>query len=191
MCNAYRLRQPAHVFVDEFSQLKLPIVWAEGQIPNLEPRDDIRIRDSAPVVGRAGDGVSIAMTQWAWLERGRPVFNFRSDGRSFGRADRRLIPADGFYEYTTPADARQKRKDKWLFTLAGEPWFWIAAIVKEGCFTMLTTSPGPDVAPYHDRQVVVLPRQDGMAWLDLSRPERELLRPLPAGALEVARFPQI
>jgi putative SOS response-associated peptidase YedK len=52
-------------------------------------------------------------------------------------------------------------------------------------FTILTTEPGPDVAPIHNRQVVVLDRDNWLAWLDLTRPEGELLRPLPAGSLVV------
>ena len=52
-------------------------------------------------------------------------------------------------------------------------------------FTILTTEPGPDVAPIHNRQVVVLDRGDWRAWLDLTRSESELLRPLPAGSLVV------
>jgi putative SOS response-associated peptidase YedK len=187
MCNNYRYRQPADTLFEEFSHQKLPLTWAEGQASNFEPRDDIRIRDTAPIVGRSGDGVELSMMPWAWLDpRGKPVFNFRSDGRSFAKSERRLVPADGFYEFTASKDPKQKLKDKWLFTLAGEPWFWIAAIVRDGCFTMLTTQPGPDVKPYHDRQVVVLPPRRGLAWLDLTQPERELLRPLPAGSLHVA-----
>jgi putative SOS response-associated peptidase YedK len=50
---------------------------------------------------------------------------------------------------------------------------------------MLTTEPGPDIAPIHDRQVCVLRPEDWAAWLFLTRPEAELLRPLPAGALDV------
>ena len=50
---------------------------------------------------------------------------------------------------------------------------------------MLTTEPGPDVEPYHDRQVVVLRPEDWAAWLFLTKPEEELLKPLPAGSLEV------
>ena len=50
-------------------------------------------------------------------------------------------------------------------------------------FTMLTTSPGPDIEPYHNRQVVVLRPQDWAAWLYLTKPQTELLRPLPAGSL--------
>ena len=52
-------------------------------------------------------------------------------------------------------------------------------------FTLLTTEPGPDVAPIYDRQTVVLERADWSAWLDHSRPEGELLRALPAGSLKV------
>ena len=52
-------------------------------------------------------------------------------------------------------------------------------------FTMLTTAPGPDVAPYHNRQIVVLRPENWSGWIDLSRPEAELLQPLPAGSLSV------
>ena len=48
---------------------------------------------------------------------------------------------------------------------------------------MLTTAPGADVAPYHDRQVVVLRPADWPAWIYLTKPEKELLQPLPAGSL--------
>src|SRR5215831_20300007 len=48
------------------------------------------------------------------------------------------------------------------------------------------TEPAADSsAPIHDRQMVVLERSDWLAWLDLNRPEAELLRPLPAGSLKV------
>ena len=50
---------------------------------------------------------------------------------------------------------------------------------------MLTTAPGDDVAPYHNRQVVVLRPEDWAAWLYLRKPETELLRPLPKDSLTV------
>ena len=50
---------------------------------------------------------------------------------------------------------------------------------------MLTCEPGPDIQPYHSRQVVVLGRSDWAAWLDPDVPSRELCRPLPAGSLTV------
>ena len=50
-------------------------------------------------------------------------------------------------------------------------------------FTLLTTAPGPDVAPIHDRQMVVLERSDWSAWLEHIGNEADLLRPLPTGSL--------
>ena len=55
----------------------------------------------------------------------------------------------------------------------------------EPAFTMLTTAPSADVEPYHDRQVAVLRPEDWIAWLYLTKPEAELLRPLPEGSLDV------
>lgn len=184
--------------VEEFSQLKLPLRWAEGPTSNLEPRDNVRITEVAPIVRRVGDHAELSMVKWSWAgPGGKPVFNFRSDVqtqpgeparlRDFSSSDRVLIPADGFYEFTKPADPKAKRKDKWLFTMAGVPWFWIAGVVKNGAFAMLTAPPGPDVAPYHDRQVVVLPPGAALDWLDLARPQSEVLRALPAGALRVVQ----
>ena len=52
-------------------------------------------------------------------------------------------------------------------------------------FTLLTTDPSPDVAPIHDRQMVVLERSDWSAWLEQTGNEADLLRALPAGSLKV------
>ena len=52
-------------------------------------------------------------------------------------------------------------------------------------FTLLTTEPGPDVAPIHNRQIVVLERSDWSAWLEETGNEPELLRAAPAGSLNV------
>ena len=85
---------------------------------------------------------------------------------------------------------RKYPKAKHRFELKGSPITAISGIWKppQGnhppSFTMLTTAPGPDVAPYHSRQVVVLRPEDWGAWLRLSKSEEQLLRPLDAGALE-------
>ncbi len=184
MCNDYRYVQPLDTLREQFSQLKIPLRWAGDAVPNYPPYEDIRVNQTAPVVRGDSTGVEVSIIPWAWKSpKGAPVFNFRSEGRRFGKSDRCLIPADGFYEFTASDNPKQKLKHKHLFTLSSEPWFWIAGLVKEGAFTMLTTSPGPDVAPYHGRQVVVLPRSEGLAWLDLSKPEAELLKPLRCGSL--------
>jgi putative SOS response-associated peptidase YedK len=87
-----------------------------------------------------------------------PVFNFRSEGRRFDKSNRCLVPASAFFEFT----GKKYPKAKHRFALAAAPFMAIAGLWREGqgnqppSFTMLTTAPGPDVAPYHDRQVAVL-----------------------------------
>lgn len=157
--------------------------WADGMIPNL-PADapPIRIRDTAVVVRLANGALEGAMTTWAWAgPKGAPVFNFRSEGRDFGHSDRVLVPADAFYEYTAPQAKGVKLKDRHRFIMTEADWFWIAGIVKEGCFSLLTTEPGPDVAPYHDRQIVTFGPAEGLDWLTLARPMGDMLRAAPGG----------
>jgi putative SOS response-associated peptidase YedK len=185
MCNNYRLHVPANQLAEPFAALGRPMAMPSSR-PNLEP-GDYHIGDRAPIVVAGAEGPQLEMTPWAWkVPTGRPVFNFRSDGRSFAGSTRCLIPADGFCEFTEPKV--QGKKTKWLFTMAGQPWFWILGIVKDGAFAMLTTEPGPDVAPYHDRQIVLLPPDAGVHWLDLSAAQDLMLAPSPAGALTVRRI---
>jgi putative SOS response-associated peptidase YedK len=54
-------------------------------------------------------------------------------------------------------------------------------------FTMLTCEPGPDVAPIHNRQIVVLDRPKWAEWLDPQSDEANLLKPSPAGSLNVEK----
>jgi putative SOS response-associated peptidase YedK len=115
-----------------------------------------------------------------------PVINFRSEGRRFPKG-RCLVPASHFFEFT----GSKSPKSKWKFTKPGEDWFCFAGLWRPtpggagDAFTLLTTEPGPDVAPIHNRQVVVLERADWRAWLCLEQPEAELLCPLPVGSLAV------
>ena len=190
MCNDYRNRIPLEAYREAFADLELP-----GGAPNLEPRDDVRITETAPILRLADTGrPELVQLRWSWPgPGGKPVYNFRSDGRRFP-AGRCLIPADGFYEFTNPEPPAPKRarKTKWLFTLADQPWFCIAGLYRSGAFesadayAMLTTEPGQDMASYHPRQVVVLGPQDWRTWLDGPEPE-EVLKPSPAGALTVQR----
>jgi putative SOS response-associated peptidase YedK len=51
--------------------------------------------------------------------------------------------------------------------------------------SVLTMPPGPDIAPYHDRQIAILDRADWAAWLDPSISAKAILKALPAGSLAV------
>lgn len=201
MCNEHRRAVALGEIADDFAQLRIPLRFPEGR-PNLAALDSIRITDPTAII-RAATGepgaAELVQRRWSWPgPGGKPVFNFRSEGREFG-SGRCLIVADGFYEYTSaePAEAAPKKrakKDRWLFTMRGENWFGIAGLwratkdVGEAC-TMLTSEPGPDVAPYHDRQVVVLSRADWARWLDPAVPARDMLSPSPAGTFDVRLAP--
>ncbi len=189
MCNDYGNTVAYAEYADALRQLELTIVKPLAP-PNLEPRDDIWPTEIAPVFRRVEGGVELAQMRWGFEPtnpKARLVINFRSDGRSFAKSQRCLVPASHFYEFK----GTKPPKSKYKFTLSGEPWFCFAGLwrgatdIAPESFTLLTTEPGPDVAPIHNRQMVVLQRHDWPAWLNLTRPESDLLRPLPAGSLKV------
>jgi putative SOS response-associated peptidase YedK len=191
MCNDFGNRVSYDEYLRTFSQIRAPIKFATAA-PNLEPRDDIWPTDPAPVIRRREDGVELVQLRWGFppgRPKGAPIINFRSEGRRF-QVGRCLVPASHFYEFT----GAKSPKAKWKFKKADEDWFCFAGLSRpmpDGsgeAFTILTTEPGPDVAPIHNRQVVVLDRPDWLNWLDLTRPEAELLRPLPAGSLTVEQI---
>jgi putative SOS response-associated peptidase YedK len=171
-----------------FAELQIPLEFPEG-IPNFQPRD-VRITEQAPIVkfDRDRNVAQLVERRWSWpAPGGKPVFNMRSDGREFA-SGRCLVIADAFYEFTTPADPKQKRKERWRFTPPDE--FAIAGLVRNDpqvgeAFTLLTVPPGPDIAPYHNRQVAVLDPPHWRAWLDGSARSADLLQPSAAGALLV------
>lgn len=194
MCNDYRLEVDIASIMDDFEDLEITVETPEGK-PNVEARADIKMTDVAPIVrsieGRRGAG-ELVNRRWSWPgHNGKPVYNFRSEGREF-TSGRCLILADGFYEFTKPEDPRQKRQNKWLFTLSDHRWFCIAGIWRAHpevgeAFTMLTMNAGEDVVPYHHRQIIPLARDQWVDWLDPGVPAKDVLGYLPTGSLPVMR----
>ena len=77
------------------------------------------------------------------------------------------MPASHFLEFT----GAKSPKTKWKFTKAREEWFCFAGLWRplpqgDDAFTLLTVDPSADVAPIHDRQMVVLERADWSVWLE-------------------------
>ena len=189
MCNAYEqhVRWVEYCQMMQALELEIPTQQTELDLPQA---DDIRINDMGPVMRAAGNMIELVQMNFSFPpsgSKGGPVFNFRSEGRDFTDSKRCLIPASGFYEFT----GKKYPKTKHRFSLIGAPFMAIAGLWRDGqgnqppSFTMLTIEPGPDVEPYHNRQVVVLLPQDWASWIYLAKPEAELLKPLPAGSLEV------
>ncbi|MBB5986585.1 SOS response-associated peptidase family protein [Sphingobium lignivorans] len=201
MCNDYRLLLDIATIADDFEGLKIRIRMPEGA-PNVQARQDIRMTDMAPIVRTPADGQhrvgELVSRRWGWPGKSGPVYNFRTEG--FGgrppdlSVQRCLILADGFYEFTDPEVPRpkDKRLDKWLFTMKDHDWFCIAGIWRDSpvgqCFSMLTMDAGEEIAPYHNRQIIPLTRDQWADWLNSQVPAQEILRSLPAGSLVVKRL---
>lgn len=188
MCNDFeqQIAWAAYCELMQAIELGIPTQQSELLLPQAA---DIRINDFASVITLAGEQAELSRMGFGFPPQGKggPVFNFRADGRRFDTSKRCVVPASAFFEFT----GKKYPKAKHRFTLVGQPILGIAGLWREGkgnfppAFTLLTVEPGPDVAPYHSRQIVVLEPASWEAWLRLSQSEQELLRPLPADSLQV------
>ena len=187
MCNDYE----QHVSHAEYRKAieALELTSASADEAALLLADDIRIGDSGPVLRAKGNGVELVAMRFGFpppRPKAGPIFNFKSDGRNFAESRRCVIVLSGFFEFT----GSKYPKTKHRFALKDSPVMGIAGLWSEDedgslSFTMLTTAPGPDIAPIHDRQVCVLRSEDWAAWLFLTRPQEDLLQPMPEGTLVV------
>jgi putative SOS response-associated peptidase YedK len=188
MCNDYEQHVAYAAYRKAVQALELDTPAGESAA-DLPRADDIRIGDLGTVIRAAGNGVELVQMKFGWpppRPKASPVFNFKSDGRHFRDSKRCLIVLSGFFEFTGTKYPKAKHR----FALKGSPLMAIAGLWSEDdkgelSFTMLTTTPGPDIEPYHDRQVVILRPADWAHWLFLTKPEDELLKPLPKGSLTV------
>jgi putative SOS response-associated peptidase YedK len=210
MCNLYRnLKSGWRDWTEDFSHLKIPLRFPDP-LPNL--REETRPTDRAAIIRPldAADpaaGLEAAVMRWDlvphfWKQPVKAKTFLATNARSetvattaafkaaFARR-RCLVPADGFFEWT----GEKAAKTKWLVTVADQPWFcfaglWDHAETADGpidSFTLLTTAAGPDMAAYHSRQPVILPRDRRMDWLDLAADPAALFAPGPPGTLRVER----
>lgn len=191
MCNAYEQQVSFAAYREAVGAADL--ATPNGETAELLPAsDEIRIGDTGPVLVAAGNGAELRLMTFGWpppRPKSGPVFNFKSDGRNFTDSRRCVIVLSGFFEFV----GTKYPKAKYRFSLSNADAMGIAGLWSEAedgtpSFTMLTIAPGPDIEPYHDRQVCVLHPSEWAAWLYLTRPQDELLRPLPAGSLTVDKL---
>lgn len=102
---------------------------------------------------------------------------------------RAIVPATAFTEWTGPKGAKTAhaigRADGGLLFFAG---LWDACSTDEGradsyTLVMIDALGDDDVAPFHNRQPVLLGREAARTWLDLTSDIRPLLRGPPPGTL--------
>ena len=192
MCNEYEFETKWEEYTRIMAREALDIP-ARQTNADLTNGPSIKIGHTAAVIRSAGNGVRLSAMTFGFpppRTGASPVFNFKSEGRHFGDSNRCLIPASAFFEFT----GNKYLKTRHRFWMPREPCFAIAGLWREGengaSFTMLTTEPGPDIAPIHDRQIVILLPYQWASWVYLTKAEAELLKPLPIGMLETAITPR-
>lgn len=190
MCNNYALKTSVTDLRDAFED-HIEHWVREVALPNLAASDDIRPTDLAPVVTLTPGGPALTRLKWGLVSqtpKRPPVINYRSEGRAFERG-RCLVPASSFFEFT----GEKYPKTRWRFTRTDGDWFCFAGFMAgegdDARFTLLTCDPGPDIAPIHDRQPVVLERVDWTKWLG-GAPAGDLLVASPEGTWTVAEAPR-
>jgi putative SOS response-associated peptidase YedK len=156
------------------------------------PRYNVAPTDQHPVLRLVQDRRWLLPAAWGFAKPGGArgvIINARSETaavrppfRTAFADGRCVVPADGFYEWTTEEDGRRPiwfhRRDGRLLLLAG--------LLEEAApgarrFTVLTTAANDFVRTVHDRMPAILDASDVDAWLREGRPG--LLRPAPEAAL--------
>jgi putative SOS response-associated peptidase YedK len=126
----------------------------------------------------------------------KPI-NARSDSldkptfRDAFRSKRCLIPADGFFEWSTIGGKKRathfRMRDRSLFAFAGLWEFWTDGVEKLATCCIITTDANELVGTIHDRMPVVLSEAGYGPWLSTDTGLAEvkgMLRPYPADAME-------
>lgn len=171
-------------------------------LTDYRPRYNIAPTDQHWIVRQRFEDREVLPAKWGlinfWAKDRKQAFkniNARAEtvqkSPSFREAfkERRcIVPADGFFEWTGPKEARQPvwfhRSDGGLILFAGLYESWRPAPEeKERTFTIITTTPNAITEPIHDRMPVILPTEDAVEeWLFAKQPAdvlMTLLRPAP------------
>lgn len=165
--------QPIHVvMLDETRRRTLKLMrW--GFIPSWAKKDYFERMGSKPLINARAETAAE-----------KPTF------RNAMKRRRCLIPADGYYEWQGAAGARKpycvRRHDDELFAFGG---LWETAIDADGgeidTAAILTIAAGPATVSLHDREPLVIDREDYAFWLEADERDSARiatrLKPRPEG----------
>lgn len=220
MCARFTLKTSAVVLQDLFDL---------EEVPELMPRYNIAPSQIVPAVVQEESGRQMRFFQWGlvplWAKDpsiASSLINARLETapekpsfRSAFKRRRCLIPADGFFEWTTVEEAGEvglfgdpmpppkgskpykqpyyfQLKDEGPFAFAGlyEYWEGVDAGPIESC-TILTTTPNDLLAQYHTRMPAIIAPEDYDVWLDPEPKPSELLLAIlpPFSALQMKATP--
>lgn len=212
MCNAYNLKTRLYGIGEALrGQLGWDLDLPEGvtaETSNLPvpealypKKDGLFLRPG----GGGGGGLEPVVGRWGLVPFNHkgplkalkfPMNNARSETMAakwpFREATARrrcLIPMTAFTEWTGPVGGKTRHNitaaDGGMLFAAG---LWEDAVPEEGplvsyTMVMAATAPGDDMAPFHDRQPVLLDASRAATWLDLTADYKPILTALPPGTL--------
>ena len=215
MCGRYILRDPTSV------AKTLGGAELAAKLSDVRPRFNVAPTQGMPVLFDDRGGWDVEMMRWGlipqWMKPKEPGktndpsktipagwFNARGETaaskpafRGAFKYRRCLVPADGFYEWTTEDGAKQPHLIRVVgdngagdavdeagepFTFAGLWELWPSPDGSElPTFTVLTCAPNALMATLHDRMPVILEPEDRDAWVRGTPEDAEaLIRPLPS-----------
>lgn len=198
MCGRYASSRGAQYLVDHFDveeppEQSLPPSW------NVAPTDPVH------VVAVRHDRRRLAVARWGLVPSWKTdtkgasrLINARRETvtttpafRSAFARRRCLVPADGYYEWTSDGG----RKQPWYLTSRDAAPLAMAGLYEvrkddDGAVlwtcTVITTSAPDELGRIHDRAPLLVPPADWTRWLDpfVTDPGADLLVPATAGVLE-------
>ena len=191
MCGRFTLtRQEAIELADE---LGVPV----ESLANYRPRYNIAPTDQHWVVRKKYEDREVLPALWglinSWAkDRKRAAaqinarvetLDTRSAFKEAFRKRRCLVPADGFFEWIGPKNARRPiwfhNPDGRLLMFAGLYEYWQPEPdIWERTFTIVTTDANKTVAEVHDRMPVILTAEQAEAWMYQDETDLEKLRKL-------------
>jgi putative SOS response-associated peptidase YedK len=202
MCGRYTITTPPDA---------MRVLFAFEEQPNFPPRHNIAPTQPVPIVIRDGAKRHFLLVRWglvpSWAKEAPPslLINARaetiSEKPSFRgpfRHRRALMPADGFYEWKAPGNAKEgkgpkqpwliRRRDRAPFAMAAlwETWATAEGSEIDSC-AVVTCEANATLSPIHHRMPVILDEKDWDTWLDPATPLKEaqaLLRPAPDDLLD-------
>jgi len=62
MCNDFQLKAGIHYLIETFRETQLSLSFPGG-LPNIEPREDVRITDRSPIVRMTEQGASLELAR--------------------------------------------------------------------------------------------------------------------------------
>lgn len=196
MCARFYLRPS----VDEILEF-LGATAEEGLDVSL-PRWNIAPTQDVLTVVQTPGGREVRAMRWGlvppwWRDEKLPVFvNARAESigekpsfRSAFKARRALVPASGFYEWTTEG----KLKIPHAITVPGGGLFAMAAIWETATHrgapirstAIVTTDAVGPMQAVHDRQPLILPQEAWRDWLDPETPIDEVVRLLTPSTVPI------